>query len=201
VAWWNAELSGGFWRAKKNRFFPWRASPVYGLELAVLNTRALRALGSLVRRRGWSVCHWFRPRQALQTKKCRRGLTRRAPTANVATVVEKNTGGESLEPRANDKGCARLRIDAGYAGTIHALDPTSVGIKRKRRRHDDGADSVSNISTTESVPKYRARSMRSCAVLCSDGNILGSTLKSEGSTNKLCPPEPCTQMFRRRIRI
>ena len=89
---------------------------------------------------------WFNhDKRSRHKKKCRRGLTRRAPTATAATVVEKNTGGVSPKPRANDKGCARLRIEVGYAGTIHALDPTSVGIKRKRRRHDDGTDSVSNI--------------------------------------------------------
>ena len=34
----------------------------------------------------------------------------------------------------------------------------------------------SNISTTQSVPEYRARSMRGWgAVLCSDRNVLGST--------------------------
>jgi hypothetical protein len=107
------------------------------------------------------------PRQALQTKKCRRGPTRRAPTATVATVVEKNTGGESLEPRANDKGCARLWIEVGYTGTIQALDPTSVAAQAQKTRGATTALShFSNISTTESVPEIARAACAGGAQCC-----------------------------------
>ena len=81
--------------------------------------------------------------------------------------MEKITGGESLEPRANDKGCARLWIDAGYAGTIHALDPTSVGIQAQKTRGATAAlIRFSDIATTESVPKIARAACAGGAQCC-----------------------------------
>ena len=75
------------------------------------------------------------PRQALQAKKnavaAERGVL---PLQPLLLSWRKNTGGESLEPRANDEGCARLRIEAGCAGEIHALDPTSVAVQAQKTR-------------------------------------------------------------------